>query len=270
MPSTKLGARPLQAATLLCLTLALSAAHAHDSWFEPRSTPAGAQTLAFGTGNQFPMLETAVDLPYVVRQGCRRGSGPTQAMRSLRLAPDALLMDPPAGPPAGRSCWIALTPFDAEVPLDKIELYLAEIHASAELRATWAAMRARGLPWRETYTKHARIEWPAPGVASTPINGQGMDAVIESAAAQPPRAGQSVTFRVLRDGLPLADQPMELRSGSVNFGQWGRTDADGRVSYRIPLPGRWVLRGVDLRVAPKDPDRWDSRFLTLAFEALPK
>lgn len=264
------GATPLRAATLLCLTLAVAAARAHDSWFEPRTTPAGAPTLAFGTGNQFPVLETAIDLPYVVRQGCRTGSGPAQAMRSLRLAPDALLMDPPAGPPAGRICWIALTPFDVDVPLDKVELYLAEINASADVRAAWAAMRAKGLPWRETYTKHARIEWPAPGVASVPIVGQGMDAVIESAAAQPPRAGQTVSFRVLRDGLPLAGQPMELRSGSVNFGQWGRTDAEGRVSYRIPLPGRWVLRGVDLRVAPQDPNRWDSRFLTLAFEALPK
>jgi Domain of unknown function (DUF4198) len=270
MPSKLLRALPRHAGTLLCLALACSSAGAHDSWFEPRTTPAGAPTLAFGTGNQFPMLETAVDFPYVVRHGCSTGAGPTQAMRALRLASDALLMDPPAGAPAGRVCWIALTPFDVVVPLDLVELYLKEINASAELRATWAAMRARGLPWRETYTKYARIEWPAAGVTSAPVDGQGMDAVIESAAAQPPRAGQTVTFRVLRDGRPLAGQPMELRSGSVNFGQWGQTDADGRVSYRIPLPGRWVLRGVDLRVAPKDADRWDSRFLTLAFEALPK
>jgi hypothetical protein len=270
MPSPRCSARPLQTATLVLLTLAATVAQAHDSWFEPRTTPSGAPTLAFGTGNQFPVLETAVDLPYVVRQGCRTGSGPVRAMRSLRLVPDALLMDPPPGLSAGRSCWLALTPFDAEVPPDKVEPYLQEINATAEVRSAWAAMRARGLPWRETYTKHARIEWPAAGVASTPIPGQGMDAVIESAAAQPPRAGQTVSFRVLRDGQPLVGQPMELRSGSVNFGQWARTDADGRVSYRIPLPGRWVLRGVDLRVAPQDPDRWDSRFLTLAFEALPK
>lgn len=241
-------------------------AFAHDSWFEPRTTAEGAPALAFGTGNQFPVLETAVDLPYLARQGCRYGSGPAQPLRSLRLVADALLMQPPEGPAAGRSCWVALTPLDTEVPLDKVELYLKEINASAQVRAQWAAMRAKGLPWHETYTKFARIDWPSAAAASAPIDGQGMDAVIES--GEPPRAGQVVTFRVLRDGVPLAGQPMELRSGSVRFGQWSRTDADGRVSYRIPLPGRWVLRGVDLRAAPENPDRWDSRFLTLAFEAI--
>jgi hypothetical protein len=82
--------------------------------------------------------------------------------------------------------------------------------------------------------------------------------------------GDRLAFQVLRDGQPLADFAVELRSATVRFGQWGRTDADGRVEFKPPLPGRWLLRGVDLRVSATDPDAWDSRFVTLAFEVLPR
>ena len=35
---------------------------------------------------------------------------------------------------------------------------------------------------------------------------------------------------------------------------------------RLPLAGRWVLRGTDLRLSSERPDTWDSRFVTLAFD----
>jgi len=33
-----------------------------------------------------------------------------------------------------------------------------------------------------------------------------------------------------------------------------------------PLAGRWVLRGTELRLSETEPDVWESRFVTLAFE----
>ena len=95
------------------------------------------------------------------------------------------------------------------MPPDKIELYLREIQASPALRATWAAMKARGLPWRERYTKYARIELGGAGPrAPLPL---GMDVRLDSPRA-PIRAGDELGFQVLRDGQPIADLPVELVS----------------------------------------------------------
>jgi hypothetical protein len=73
---------------------------------------------------------------------------------------------------------------------------------------------------------------------------------------------------VLRDGAPLADFAVELRGVTTLAGQerWLRTDAQGRVQVSAPAPGRWLLRGTDLRSAEARPDQWDSRFITLAFD----
>ncbi len=38
----------------------------------------------------------------------------------------------------------------------------------------------------------------------------------------------------------------------------------------VPLAGRWLLRGTDVRPSTQNPDRWESRFVTLAFEVLKK
>ena len=37
-----------------------------------------------------------------------------------------------------------------------------------------------------------------------------------------------------------------------------------------PLAGRWMLRGVDLRVSPRTTDEWVSRFVMLAFDVAPR
>ena len=80
-----------------------------------------------------------------------------------------------------------------------------------------------------------------------------------------PRAGMPLEFRLLDHGRPLAGQALELRSELSPLGLWARTDADGRVRLVAPLPGRWLLRGVELRPADDGSGAWASRFVTLAF-----
>ncbi len=126
-------------------------------------------------------------------------------------------------------------------------------------------MQARGLGWREHYFKHARIELGTPSDAAVAMD---MDLRLET-AGQALRVGRTVSAQALRDGEPLAALALELRSETSPIGIWRRTDAQGRISVTAPLPGRWVLRGVDLRVSAADPDRWDSRFVTLAFDVAP-
>ena len=256
---------------LLALALAVGAAlagagtpaNAHDSWFE-RLSPAGAAgqpLLALGTGNQYPERETGVGSEYLRQQGCRGGAAAAgaasdkAALVPVRNAKTALLLRAPAGV---QGCWAELTPFDIELPADKVAPYLDEMNASAALRSTWASMQARGLRWQERYTKHARIEL-GPGGAEAPAP-MGMDALLHR------RDGQFV-FTVLRDGQPVPALAVELRHAAPATGSWHRTDEQGQLRLPEPAAGRWLLRAIDLRPSGTHPDQWESRFLTLAFDS---
>jgi hypothetical protein len=59
---------------------------------------------------------------------------------------------------------------------------------------------------------------------------------------------------------------VELLHETTPGGLWARTDAAGRVSFRLPQPGRWLLRGVDLRPPITEDARWESRFIAYTFE----
>lgn len=253
------------------LLLDAATASAHDTWFATRPGKPAEVVLALGTGDQFPAFETGIDARYFTAQGCDAG-GQAAAVPMVILRNDdrSLLLRAPRN---ATSCWMQLQPFEITVTPDKVPVYLKEIQASPEVRATWSAMQARGLPWRERYVKHARIDLD-PGAATATATGVpalplGMDLRIEHANG-PLRVGDSVNARVLRDGLPLADQALELRSDASPLGIWRRSDEQGRLTLPLPLAGRWLLRGVDLRVSASNPDEWDSRFVTLAFEVLPR
>jgi hypothetical protein len=236
---------------------------AHDTWFEALPGASPQRVLALGTGTLYPLYDSGIDAQYLARQGCRGPQG-AWALRPLRNEAATLVVQAPAG---AETCWAQLAPFEIELAADKIELYLNEVRAGAELRAAWADMRARGLRWKERYTKHARIELGGLGSGGAAPAPMAMDALIESG---PPRVGELAQFRVLRDGQPLVDFPLELRSESSRIGLWRRTDASGRVQLRLPLAGPWLLRGVDLRLSATRRDEWDSRFLTLAFQVAPQ
>lgn len=238
------------------------AAQAHDTWFEARPADGGRVQLALGTGNQFPIQETPIGAEYLVAQGCAVGTRAPVRMKPLQTDEHALLLAPPRG---ALSCWVQSQPFDVTVPPDKVELYLREIRASDAVRQRWAGLQQQGLPWRERYVKHARIDLAAQP-APAPDRALGMD-LLRLPGLGTPQTGGHVAAQVLRDGQPLADQPIEARHEASALGIWRRSDAQGRVDFPLPLPGRWVLRGVDLRASPDDPQAWVSRFVTLAFDA---
>ena len=269
-----------QSALLAAAVLALTGtATAHDSWFAPLApTERGEAVFAFGTGNQFPVQEIAIPLQQLRSTGCRsEGLRPT-AMRWVADRPTAVVLRSgrPMSPAAAFTCWAQLRPIDIEIDDATVEIYLNEVKAVPAVRERWAAQRARGVRWQETYTKHARIEvhaadaaTPANGGAdSAPIDGLGMDLRIES--PQPLHAGDTLRVQLLRDGQALAGLPVELRSDLSPIGFWRTTDAEGRLQLPVPLAARWLLRATELRPAAGDTERWDSRFVTLAFEVLPK
>lgn len=262
----KMPFRSAARAVALAAALAASAAHGHDTWFAPLpgDTP-GSVALALGTGNQFPVHESGIDVKHLLFSGCRgEVPGSLMALQRTADAPTALNLRVRADRQQALTCWAQTASFEVMLPDDKIALYFKEIQAPASVRETWAAMRARGIAWKERYTKHARIELN-PGVNATrPVN-MAMDAVLE-APQHTPRRGDALQFRVLRNGHPLPDFAVELRGNQLPIGLWRKTDAEGRVHFAAPLAGRWVLRGTELRLSETEPDVWESRFVTLAFE----
>lgn len=283
-----LSLRSVGARAALWLGLAIAVpAHAHDSWFaeQPARVP-GEVRLTLATGEMFPRQQSSVGGGALVVHGCTRGQGRRVPLVIVGDRDEALhLRARPQAPkgstaPGGVTCWAGMPTFELEVPADKVGLYLDEVRASAQLRATWAAMQARGLPWRERYTKHARYErfapalaGAAPGVSSPALQPapMGMDIVLRGPL--PPQAGDSLEFTVLRDGRPLPGQPIELRNDRLPIGQWVHTDDQGRAEVRLPFAATYLLRGVDLRPVPEQPEhaeRWDSRFVTLSFTVEPR
>ncbi|MBX3621738.1 MAG: DUF4198 domain-containing protein [Rhizobacter sp.] len=279
MPARHVSAHPRahlpahRAAALLACSLAFGGAPAvaHDTWFEtlPDAAP-GEVHLALGTGNRFPRHEFTVGAASLQRQGCRANvpgaSGvPLQALRdsTTRLELGARVPSP-AG--AAITCWAQQQAFEVEIAPATVEVYFNDIHATAQVRAAWADMQARGVTWKERYTKHARIELAGRGTpATSPVaSGMGMD-VLMASGLQAAQAGDTLVFQVLRDGAPLPGLAVELRSDLSPVGLWGETDAQGRVRFRPPIAAQWILRGTDLRLSTRVPDTWESRFVTLAF-----
>jgi hypothetical protein len=257
--------RHLRLSALAAGLIAAAPVAAHDTWFEVEGRDAaGAHTLALGTGNQFPLQETPIGAEYLVASGCRAGDGAVLPLEPLRVGPQALLLRaPPAD--AGLSCWAQSQPFEITLAPAVVELYLKEIAAPPSVREAWADMRSRGIAWTERYAKHARIELP--GVLPRPAADSGMAMDVRPLGeVREWQVGDSVAFEVLRDGQPLPGLAVEFRHERAPLGLWRRSDAQGRVDLRLPLPGRWVLRGTELRAVPGRPGHWDSRFVTLAFE----
>jgi len=258
----------------LLLAAAASSAIAHDTWFARAPADAGPGALALGTGNLYPKQEFAIDPQYLARQGCRSAAGTVQPLRTLRISDVALLL---AAPAAGTlTCWAQLQAFEIEIAAEHVALYLDEIRAPKEMRERWAALQARGVVWKERYTKHARTLLASePAAHSLPA---GIDIGIDpdmnldlrlAPGQAPPKVGMPVVFQLLSGGQPLPGLALQFRSELSPLGFWAQTDAQGQVRMTVPLPGRWLLRGTELKPSVDRPDAWDSRFITLAFEALP-
>ncbi|HSH92054.1 MAG TPA: DUF4198 domain-containing protein [Ramlibacter sp.] len=253
-------------AALLALCLAASVAQAHDSWLAPKA----GSTFELATGNRYPVQEFGVSPSSVLQSACRDAQGKPLPLRASREHPKWLEMRAARQPLA---CWAELRAADIAIEPPLVAVYLAEIRASRANRERWAALLAEGIPWRETYRKFARIEVApefatrdAIAAARRPV-GLALELVV--LGSEPIAVGQPVQFQLLRDGHPLAGLPVELVSERSAIGIWRETDSQGRLTLALPFAGKWLLRATDLRVSQDRDSAWESRFVTLAFEALP-
>ncbi len=257
------------AATALCWALAALPAQAHDTWLAWRGgAPPGQAWLAIGTGERFPRFSSPIERADVDEAGCRAADGRTVPLQAQRVQGAALWLQANLGAGGtaeqGLGCWAQTRPRRMELTAADVQTYLHEIRAPRALVDRWAEDAAAGAVWVERFSKHARIERHRAGdVATRQPSGLAIDIVIESAA---PAVGQELAVRVLRDGLPLAGQALQLLGEQAPQGLWLQTDDQGRARVRLPMAGGWLLRGTDLRPPEKTGEPWHSRFMTLAFE----
>lgn len=259
---------PARQAALAGVMMALVAgpltAMAHDTWFERIDVAEGQPLhLALGTGTHFPRYEDPVQPKFVEHLACTDGNGKDYQPDPPRMGRRHTVLPVPGLAAAAYSCVARLQPFEIELPPALVDVYFDEIRAADALRAVAAQQRAMGRAFQERYLKVARIE----GVSPSPRSGtQPMD-VLRVAPDGELKAGTDVVFEVRRDGKPLPDLPVQLLNEALPAGLWARTDTLGRVKLRLPLPGRWLLRGVDLRPPSIEGARWESRFIAYTFEA---
>ena len=271
-----MGAAAWRAMVFAALWLAAVPGHAHDSWLSPsrHAAPSGPLVLELATGNRFPVQEFSQAPGTVARAQCVGDKGGELALRPVREQSQwlDLAVDGTGGDRQPLACWLELHSALIELAPRLVDVYFAEIKASAANRQAWAALQARGLPWHESYRKFARIELAALGSAS-PAQiraarrpaGLGLEIVV--LGERPIAPGQPLAFQVLRDGQPLPGFAVELVSERSPVGIWRQTDADGMLRHSLPFTGRWLLRGTELRPSPRRAGSWDSRFVTLAIEA---
>jgi len=238
------------------LAAAVLPAAAHDSWLTP--------ALSFTTGNRYPLGETGMPASSLGAAQCIDGLGNRHALQVHAETAQALQLRTNARGPL--ACWAELQPYDVTLTPALVAVYFHDIRPDANVRTAWAAQQERGVAWRERYAKFARIEQGTgdPAVLQrlrAPV-GAALEIVVEGEA--PLRAGETARFRLLAAGDPVAGQAVELVSERSPLGVWSHSDAQGRVQWRLPFGGAWLVRTT--RVEPEG-ERWRSRFATLAFEA---
>lgn len=168
----------------------------------------------------------------------------------------------------------------SELAAAPFEAYLAEegLEAIVALRAERGE---RGAPGREAYSRALKALITVAGpVAGREIAGDRPHGLpLELVAATPPAAmapGEPLTFRLLFHGEPLAGALVEAVPlvGSLRgpVASPGRTDVGGRVTFRLPRSGPWLLAVVHMVPASPVARRelgvdWESVWTALTFEA---
>ena len=150
--------------------------------------------------------------------------------------------------------------------------YLDEISAPESLRKQWNEMK-EPKRWRESYTKHpktfVRVGDPKSDESWKEPVGMFLEIVPEDDPTAL-RLGDEVTVRVLKDGKPFGDFALNAVGAGEMKGETQKTDAQGRVVFRMNTAGRWLLRGTDIRKSDKPNTDFESDFATLTIEVKAK
>lgn len=260
-------------AGLISLSLSIFA-HAHDTWLmsdRAEVAPKTTVTLDLTSGMAFPALETAPKRERV-QAALGRLAGRAFAIDDISAGPQSLIFKTQLAEPGVAAFWVKLPPKTIELKPDQVKEYLDEVSAPESLRKQWTEAK-EPKRWRESYTKHPKT-FVRVGDALTDQSWQepvGM--FLEIVPEKDPtavRVGDEFPVRVLQDGKPFADFALNAVSAGENKGETRKTDSAGRVTFRLQKPGRWLLRGTEIRKSNLPETDYESDFATLTLEVKAK
>jgi uncharacterized GH25 family protein len=259
---------------LLLLFLFAATALAHDTFLLPErfSAPAGTTVaLDLTSGMGFPFLDTAIK-PERVAFARGRIAGKTFEIKDFDPAEHSLRFHARFSKPGVATVGVDLKPRTLNLELDKVQEYFDEIDPPDEVKKHWATM-PEPKRWRESYVKHSKTvvrvgnfekddSWAAP-------LGMALEIVPETdpTALKP---GDEFAVHVLKDGKPFPGFSLGIIREEMFRGEFKKTDANGRVVFKLDKVGRWLLRGTDLRPSSKPNLEWESNFTTLTIEVAGK
>jgi uncharacterized GH25 family protein len=258
----------LRIAATLLLTIALAASSlAHDTWLIPDRFVVARDTLVLldlTSGMAFPALETSIKPERLERALCRV-AGHTFEVTAFSPASKSLRFKARLVEPGVATFWVELKPRSLQLTADKVQEYIDEIDAPRAIREAWANAR-RPRRWREVYTKHSKTfvrvgELPSPRSWAEPV-GMRLEIVPERDPTAL-RVGDEFPVRVFKDGAPMAGFPLGIVFEGSSKGRIEKTNAEGRVTFRLDRKGRCLLRGTDLRKASQAGVDWESDFTTM-------
>ena len=280
----KSGAYFMRVSTLACtmwLSIASTLANAHDTWIWPVQRtvqPGVTMNFEMTSSDTFPLPDSAIRPERIAKSACRQDGmqfqlTPVPPAKVVGVQPKLLALT--ALPPREGSviCWSQLYAKILDLDLKKVEIYLNDIDASAEIRAAWEST-PKPKRWIESYTKNSKVIIPVAAKTTAaskvaPPVGLALEFVPEVDLSTGVFE-KTLPVLVLRDGKPLAGLSVALTSERGILTKRVRTDKAGRAIFDAPTEGRWMLSATDLRLVNKTKSIWESQFSTLVFEVLPK
>jgi uncharacterized GH25 family protein len=248
-------------------------ARAHDTWLIPDQfnlAPKSMVTLDMTSGMEFPKLDVGPKPERVESAKCRL-AGKTFDITNKLAAPNSLQFKAELADAGIATFWVKLPPRSIELKPEEVKEYLDEVDAPEALRKQWAEMKEQR--WRESYTKHpktfARVGEPSSDRSWAEPVGMFLEIVPEKDPTGL-KAGDDFAVRVLKDGKPFAAFSLNAVGAGETKGETRKTDADGRVTFRVGAAGRWLLRGTDIRKSSQPETDWESDFATLTLEVKQK
>lgn len=256
-------------AAALFLT-AIAPALAHDTWLIPaRFKIAPGETAIFDltSGMAFPALDVGPKRKRIQAVVCRL-AGRTFDLNDFEAAPKSLRIKAKLPESGVAALWVKSPPKEIELEPDQVQEYLAEIDASATVRQQWAGTK-EPKRWRESYSKHSKTFVRVGDAKMDTSWREPVGLFLEIVPEKDPtalRADDDFPVRVLKDGKPLVDFSLGIVAEGNSKGSINKTDAAGRVSFRLDKSGRWLLRGTELRKSTRQDVDWESDFATLTIE----
>lgn len=258
---------PLLAISFLFPTRLL---RAHDMWLEPSSFQpdlASLVSVQLRVGDTPAQAEPAPrDSRRIVRFIAATSEGETPIIGVDETEPAGLLRPQQ---PGLQILGYHSTPTLIELEAEKFEAYLTDkgLEKISALRAHRGERARKGKERFSRCIKALITVGEAPTGGSDRTLGFPLELIAND---NPYQHDLNTPFsaRLLFEGKPLAEALVKattLNPSATNLA--ARTDEQGQVSFRFPVPGAWVLTAVHMTSAPAGAEAdWDSFWASLTFE----